>query len=82
SDVWHPDWNVFVNGQERNLYKANLAYKAVRLDKGENIVHFVYHPKMLSFLMKMISFNSLFWVVFVLGMSARILFVRPKETVC
>ncbi len=82
SDVWHPDWNVFVNGQKRNLYKANLAYKAVRLEKGENIVHFVYHPKMLSFLIKMISFNSLFWVFFVLVMSVRILVVRSKETGC
>jgi len=40
SDVWHPFWKAWVNGKPVNIYRANLAYKAVQLDPGNNTVEF------------------------------------------
>lgn len=40
SDVWHPYWQAWVNGKPTKIYRANLAYKAVQLDPGNNIVEF------------------------------------------
>lgn len=40
SDVWHPFWKAWVNGKPAQIYRANLAYKAVQLDPGNNTVEF------------------------------------------
>ncbi|MBL8994520.1 MAG: hypothetical protein JNM63_14340, partial [Spirochaetia bacterium] len=40
ADAWHPDWKVYVDGKERTLLKANLAFKAVELRAGETTVEF------------------------------------------
>jgi hypothetical protein len=40
SDVWHPFWQAWVNGKPAKIYRANLAYKAVQLDAGNNTVEF------------------------------------------
>jgi len=40
SDVWHPFWKAWVNGKPAKIYRANLAYKAVQLETGNNTVEF------------------------------------------
>ena len=47
SDVWHPLWRATVNGKDTPVYKANLAYKAVKLDKGFNKVHFYFKSRLI-----------------------------------
>ncbi len=39
ADAWHPDWRAYVNGVPAPIYRANVAFKAVRLPRGgENLV--------------------------------------------
>ena len=72
SDVWHPYWKATLNGQEVPVYKANLAYKAVKLEKGFNKVHFYYKSSLLSALYTFFGLNSLFWLVAILFATGKI----------
>jgi hypothetical protein len=44
SDVYYPGWKVFVDDRNDKIYKANLAFRAVYLKKGQHIVRFIYSP--------------------------------------
>lgn len=44
SDTFYPGWKAYVDGGETVIYRANYAYRAVHLDKGEHQVTFVYNP--------------------------------------
>jgi hypothetical protein len=38
SDAFHPGWSATVNGKEAPILEADLAFKAVRLEAGDNLV--------------------------------------------
>src|SRR5205814_1774733 len=40
SDAWDPNWRATVDGTPTPVERANLAYKAVRLHAGRNLVEF------------------------------------------
>jgi hypothetical protein len=63
ADCWHPFWSATVNGKASRVYKANLAYKAVALEGGENIVRFRFHSSGLAFFMGVLNWNALIWFV-------------------
>lgn len=42
ADAFHPGWQVILNGEKVPLMEANLAFKAVKLEKGDNTVRFVF----------------------------------------
>jgi hypothetical protein len=42
ADAWHPAWKAFVNNKQVPIAQANIAFKAVRLDKGRSSVRFVF----------------------------------------
>ncbi|MBI4309258.1 MAG: YfhO family protein [Candidatus Omnitrophica bacterium] len=73
SDVWHPAWKAAVDGKERAVFKANLAYKAVKIEPGETKVHFFFIPPLLKLSQCIINLNSLAWVLFVLGFMLKVL---------
>ncbi|MEW5692094.1 MAG: YfhO family protein [Candidatus Hydrogenedentota bacterium] len=58
TENYYPGWEAYVNEKEVsiNLYKGAL--KSVYLDKGENIVRFIYRPIpiMVSFFISLISY--------------------------
>ena len=42
NDSYHAGWRAFVNGQERPIVRANVAFKGLWLDAGKNVVHLRY----------------------------------------
>ncbi|UCG91746.1 MAG: YfhO family protein, partial [candidate division WOR-3 bacterium] len=42
ADNWHPDWKVFVDGEQSELYRANHTFRAVHLLPGEHEIVFAY----------------------------------------
>jgi hypothetical protein len=44
TDVFFPGWRVFVDGNEKEIYRTNAIFRGVKLDKGRHIVRFVYDP--------------------------------------
>jgi hypothetical protein len=73
SDVWHPLWRAMVNNQPKQIFKANLAYKAISLDPGENNIQFYFKSELLAFFQSVINLNSLFWVGMVMVLIGKIL---------
>ncbi|MBN2435631.1 MAG: hypothetical protein JXK07_10240 [Spirochaetes bacterium] len=66
SDVWHPYWRATVNEKETPVYKANLAYKAVKLEPGFNKVHFFFKSSLMSVIYFIFSLNALCWLVIII----------------
>lgn len=42
ADNWHPDWQVFVDSEQRNMYIANHTFRAVYVEQGTHDVVFRY----------------------------------------
>lgn len=44
SDVYYPGWKAFVDGESSNIYRADYAFRAIYLPKGEHKVLFTFDP--------------------------------------
>ncbi len=77
SDSWHPFWKVTINGKKGEIYKSNLAYKAVLLEQGANVVWFRFHSSWMVFLHYVVGINSLLWIIALFGFIFLIL--RQKD---
>jgi hypothetical protein len=64
SDVWHPFWKAYINGEHADVYRANLAYKAVQLFPGHNLVHFAYEASLLNIVQHINMWHALGWFLF------------------
>jgi hypothetical protein len=45
TDAYYPGWKVYVDGGPATLYRANLAFRAVRVPPGRHTVRFHYEPR-------------------------------------
>jgi hypothetical protein len=45
SDCYCTYWNAYVDGKKTMLYRANAAFKAVKIPSGTHKVKFMYDPK-------------------------------------
>ena len=79
SDVWHPLWRATVNGKEIPVYKANLAYKAVKLNKGFNKIHFYFKSRLISVLYFVFGLNALCWLSIIIYLTGRIAFNNRND---
>ncbi len=78
SDSWHPLGKVTINGKKGEIYKSNLAYKAVLLEQGANVVWFRFHSSWMVFLHYVVGINSLLWIIALFVFIVMIL--REKDT--
>jgi hypothetical protein len=74
ADAWHPGWKAYVNGIQRPIARANIAFKAVRLASGENKVRFVFENKKSRMLLNLIIFYDILIVPLLLIFFCRSLF--------
>ena len=79
ADVWHPFWKATVNGKPTAVYKANLAYKAVRLQEGDNTVHFYFGSNLFKLAHFITTLNSLFWWGYLFLLLAQVVFNKEDE---
>lgn len=45
ADSFYPGWNVYVNGRQEKIYRANLFFRGVQLSPGTHTVQFRYEPR-------------------------------------
>ncbi len=63
ADTWHSRWKALLNANPQEIYIGNAAYKAIPLEKGNNVVcfHFGSAPLMTVYYYLMVG--SLIWMV-------------------
>jgi hypothetical protein len=44
NDVWHPWWQATVNGEEVDVLKANVLFRAVQVEAGTSVIRFRFRP--------------------------------------
>jgi hypothetical protein len=44
NDVWHPWWTATVDGEEADILKANVLFRAVQVPAGKTVVVFEFKP--------------------------------------
>jgi hypothetical protein len=44
NDVWHPWWRATMDGNEVEILKANIIFRAVQVAAGKHLVHFEFKP--------------------------------------
>ena len=62
SDVWHPLWRATVNGTAVPIYRANVAFKAVPIEAGANVIEFRFGSRLFSLLAAWHAMNAAFWI--------------------
>lgn len=72
ADVWHPFWRATVNGRPVPIYRAEMAYKAVPLEAGQNLVSFEFGSDGFARLTTLFALNALCWLIGVGGLIWRI----------
>jgi len=76
ADSFYPGWHVYVDGEEKEILRANLFFRGVPLSPGESLVEFRYEPR--SFRIGLaISLASLFGVT--VGTVSFLVFRRKKS---
>ena len=63
ADVWHPSWRATVNGKPVPVYRANMAYKAIPIEPGENLIELRFGSPLFALLIAIVSANAMFWLV-------------------
>ena len=43
---YSPDWSVSINGEKKELLKANLLFRGVYVEAGDNNIVFEFNPTM------------------------------------
>jgi hypothetical protein len=71
ADVWHPSWQATVNGKRVPVYRANMAYKAIPIEGGDNLIEFRFGSRLLSALSAFASLNAAGWLAGLILLIAR-----------
>jgi hypothetical protein len=74
ADTWDPGWLATVNGKPREIARANLAYKALRLDPGPNRLEFRYSSALRTLSGLIVGLNLLLWLLWTLRNVASLAF--------
>jgi hypothetical protein len=77
SDVWQPLWKADVNGKAVTVYRAHLAYKAVKLEPGWNRVRFDLASPWMGALRALLALAAALGLTGTLAGTARLLGNRP-----
>ncbi len=66
SDSYYPGWQAYIDGNKTQIYRADFAFRAVLIPKGEHVVEFVYRP--LSFTVGVLFAGVSLMIILVLAL--------------
>ena len=70
---YSPDWTVSVNGEKKELLKANLLFRGVYVEAGDNNIVFEFTPSM-----KYAYITIICWVVLIIAAIVSIIFKKKN----
>jgi hypothetical protein len=44
NDIYYPGWKCYVNGVSKKIHRCNFLFRAIKLQKGDHNVHFIFEP--------------------------------------
>ncbi len=62
TDRWAGSWKVETNNKLEDVYVGNFIFRAIKVEKGNNNIHFYYQPKLFPYLL-IISWGMLFIII-------------------
>jgi len=68
SDAWHPSWKAKINGRSQKLYIGSLAYKALPLQRGKNVIRLYVGSKPVECLYGFFTVSSFVWIILLVGL--------------
>lgn len=71
SDNYFPGWHVSVDNKRNKIYRANYAFRAVPVEKGEHEIIFWYYPQSFDLGLKISLGSILGLLLFGIGMRRR-----------
>jgi len=75
AEMYYPGWDVYVDGEKKEILRTNLIFRGVLLEGGQRIVEFRFHPRVLYVGITV----SLVAVVFLVLYFGGLLLVRRKR---
>jgi len=48
NDIFYPGWKCYVDGVQKDIYRCNFLFRAVRIQKGDHIVYFSFEPPLVK----------------------------------
>jgi hypothetical protein len=78
ADAWHPGWTATLNARPVPVERAFLAYKAVKLTRGSNVVEFRFSDSLRSVSYRVIGLASLGMIVAVAVLAFRLDKGKPE----
>jgi hypothetical protein len=79
SDTWHPGWKAKVNGLPAPVYRADLAYKAIPLTPGRDVVEFTFWSPVVFALRCVHAALAWFWLAAIGLLLWRAILAPPGE---
>ena len=79
TDAYDPRWSATVDGQEAQVHKANIAFKAVRVPTGEHTVTFRFGKSYQGFVIWFMFLTIISSLFLLLGLAIREAFNPPAN---
>jgi hypothetical protein len=48
TDLYYPGWQASIDGKPSDIYRANFAFRAIKIEPGQHAVRFSYQPLTMS----------------------------------
>jgi hypothetical protein len=78
ADAFHPGWKAYVNGNHTAVAQANIAFKAIWLDRGRNNVELVFEHEPARTIGRLLVIFGLVFTAAVIFLTFKTALVKPS----
>lgn len=80
SEIYYPDWNAYVDGEQKEIFRAYHTLRAINLDEGLHTVRFSCSSSSLD-TEKLITFLTIIFLVIVISIKIIFCFKKSLDSV-
>ncbi len=62
NDTYYPGWKAFVDGEEREIIRANYSFRAVQINPGTHTILMKYQPKSVKTGLVITTITAVVWI--------------------